>query len=83
MALIFDRVLNPQAGTIKNYSVEVSFPPGPTTQFVNVSINVFDVGLIRLDRLIDIPGVQAVPLELAPVENIPPRTRVSLLGTDF
>lgn len=74
------RVLNPQAGTIKNYTAEVTFPPGPRTQLINISINVFDVGLIRLDRLIDIPGVVAVPLELSPIENLAPGTRVSLIG---
>lgn len=74
------RVLNPQAGTIKNYTAEVSFPPGPKTQFINVSINVFDVGLIRLDRLIDIPGVVGVDFELSPIEKLAPGSKVSLLG---
>jgi len=72
------RILHPSAGTINNYTVDVTYPPGPTKKSVNISVNVFDVGIIKLDRLIDIPGVSSVKIESPSV--IQPGTPVTILG---
>jgi len=56
------RVLHPLAGTIQNFTVNITIPPGPTSQMLPISVNVHDIGIIQLESLIDLPSVIPIPI---------------------
>jgi len=58
---VLKRITNPDINTVKSYSVNVTIPPA-FNEILNISVNVNDIGVIQLDRFIDISGVKPTTL---------------------
>jgi len=58
---VLERIRNPGITVVKSFRVNVTFPPS-FDEMLNISVNINDVGIMILDRFIDIPSVVSVSL---------------------
>jgi hypothetical protein len=74
---VLRRFISPDIGNLRNYIVNVSFPPS-TNEMMNISLGPNDIGIIKLDQLIDLPKV--VPTVLKNPSDVQVGQPIACLG---